>query len=104
MVPRIVVEGVGAIEDPAGPPVSKSYHNKSVPVAVKGDGIAFWQSVTGVETIGGFGISVTLIVNSFVIGQFPLGSDDVTEYTVVTKGVAVTVDPIVELRPMPVQL
>ena len=99
-----MVEGVGAIEDPAGPPVSTLYHNKSVPVAVKGGAVVFWQSVIGVATIGGLGVSVTLTVKSFVIGQFPLGSDEVTEYTVVTKGVAVTVDPVVELRPMPVQL
>ena len=42
MLPRVVVEGVGATDDPV-PPVDVVYHFKFVPVAVKAEAGVFWQ-------------------------------------------------------------
>ena len=56
MVPILAVEGVGAVEEPV-PPVAAVYHNRPVPVAVKGEAVAPLQRFTGVITPGaaGFG-------------------------------------------------
>jgi hypothetical protein len=59
----VLVDGVGAVEDPE-PPDKAVYHFKEVPVAAKAVAIAFWQYVTGEVTVGAPGIA--LIVTAMV--------------------------------------
>ena len=61
VVPTVVVEGVGAVEFPV-PPVEFVYHNRFVPVAVRAIAVAFWQYITGEETVGDGVEAVTLTV------------------------------------------
>lgn len=59
MLPVIIVEGVGAVEEPM-PPVAVAYHNKPVPFAISGLAVAPWQSCTGVVTTGALGRGFTV--------------------------------------------
>ena len=57
----VVVDGVGAVEDPV-PPLATVYQSKLVPVAVSGVAVEFWQYVTGEDTVGAAGVAVTFTV------------------------------------------
>ena len=57
MLPTTVVTGVGAVDVPT-PPVATVYHNKLVPVALKGTAVAFWQYTTG-DVVGAGGVVCT---------------------------------------------
>ena len=59
----VVVGGVGAALLPV-PPVSAAYHKRLLPVAVNGVAVAFWQSATGLVTVGG---GVTVLTATFVL-------------------------------------
>jgi hypothetical protein len=55
----VVVDGVGAVALPT-PPVGAAYHKRLLPVAVKALAVAFWQYVTGLDTVGAAGIAFTV--------------------------------------------
>jgi hypothetical protein len=42
VLPGVVVDGVGAVEEPV-PPVAAVYHKRFGPVAVNATAVAFWQ-------------------------------------------------------------
>ena len=42
VLPTVVVDGVGAVDEPV-PPVEVVYHNNPEPVAVNGTAVWFWQ-------------------------------------------------------------
>jgi hypothetical protein len=67
VVPTVLVDGVGAVVDPT-PPVADVYHNKLLPVAVRGEAAAPTQYVTGVITVGG-GVETILMVRENVAVQ-----------------------------------
>ena len=96
----MVVGGDGAVGLPV-PPVAAVNHERLVPVAVRGVDADPWHSVIGEVTVGGGATFVMVIVTFFVTGQLPVGSAEVTVYVVVTTGVAVTVAPLVPLKPTP---
>lgn len=60
--PVAAVDGVGAVALPT-PPVATVYHKRlPVPVAASAVGVAFWQYITGLVTVGAAGAGLTVIV------------------------------------------
>ena len=58
-MPAVAVFGVGAVPDPV-PPVAVVYQFRFVPVALSAVAVVFWQYVTGLVTVGAFGVAFTV--------------------------------------------
>lgn len=92
------MEGVGAVELPT-PPEAVEYHNRFVPVAVKGVAAAPWQYFTGVVTTGGATL-VTVTVNVAVVAHCPTAGVKVYVVVAVLLTVAGLQVPAIPLSDM----
>jgi hypothetical protein len=80
VVPATSVETLGEAVEPV-PPVAVVYHFRSLPLAVRSEGVAPWQYVTSV-TAGAAGIALT-VTDTAVLALSQPFTVCVTEYTYV---------------------